>query len=752
MCQAYVDGIQTQAAGAFDLWAVHAERAGKAFAGILDELLVPDAYRSGSCTQTANNPSAIVLTPQPLAHFMVCGTTSLCQSRCATAIRLFEFERKRVAQPVAPPSTFDITVESPLFNLYASADPSESFTVLAMASLPSTQATPSCLSRCGPRADCLALVRIDAQQALRLDFFCIPDPALIQSSVFPTTLDSLVLEHAQTMLTAQGYTLLHVDLVWTPGTGQRPIVLGYTSLTRSRVAFDGVATIDTLHEIWAWDATGARDRIVGTDDLAAEMLVPRIETALFGETGIIKPQIGTCSITVAFPAFISDAHTLNPNLGQIVLFVAFTAQIQGWQSKEQRVDDTALGHTLEVIISWHPQTHVVAKRFYVPCPLTCDTRADATCKDLCLAHLDQAIALARTGTFLRWDNTTAFFLPSASAGEGANKARRVRFDAAFGLVWSDPSVVFRLVSQPDTVAQLGTWTRASVFSLMTTVMRKPVRDARIRFRGPTNSTAVWFQAGPDSRSIGPWFTETRLLRGPSGWKAVSFPTQQTTSPVTVTPDCHYLSCAGCASPRLRLLCHQAEDCVVSQCVGTIVQTRDVLCGIGSVVEQSARHAITTWRSVYAAVVELAVLAMRGLAGDIVHHITLHFPTDQVRRPPHTPRASASSASHNCGSAHTADGSECAPAEQGGVPIARRCSPCPEWCSSAQNPPHPLRSHRCARAGAPPDTDSCAYSPPPWRPRPPPPPRSEEGGRARVAWTPTERYGRRPASPRRLRPV
>ena len=57
LCEAYLAGIETQASAAFDDWFTHAEQSADALAGFLDELLVPNAYRGGSCTLTPANPS-----------------------------------------------------------------------------------------------------------------------------------------------------------------------------------------------------------------------------------------------------------------------------------------------------------------------------------------------------------------------------------------------------------------------------------------------------------------------------------------------------------------------------------------------------------------------------------------------------------------------------------------------------------------------------------------------------------------------
>jgi hypothetical protein len=156
-----------------------------------------------------------------------------------------------------------------------------------------------------------------------------------------------------------------------------------------------------------------------------------------------------------------------------------------------------------------------------------------------------------------------------------------------------------------------------------------VRDARAR---GIDKRWRWFQvAGKATSSIGAWMHEVRGNLGGRGWVLRAFGSQQATATAVLTVKCSVHSCTGCATSRLRLLCHQAQDCILAQCVGTVVQTRNVLCGIGGMLEQSARHALATWRALFNVLIELGLLVMRGRASEIAGTVTLRFPTDQVRR-------------------------------------------------------------------------------------------------------------------------
>jgi hypothetical protein len=128
-----------------------------------------------------------------------------------------------------------------------------------------------------------------------------------------------------------------------------------------------------------------------------------------------------------------------------------------------------------------------------------------------------------------------------------------------------------------------------------------------------------------------WLQEMRPSARPESTEIEYKPykSQQTAARARVEQQCTTSTCAGCSTQRLRLLCSAAQDCALVRCIGTMVHTRNSMCGLGSVLEQTSIHAIVTWRAVYAAVIELAMLAMRGLLSqEIISRVTLHFPTDQ----------------------------------------------------------------------------------------------------------------------------
>ena len=683
LCEAYLAGIETQASAAFDDWFTHAEQSADALAGFLDELLVPNAYRGGSCTLTTANPSAIVLAPLPSTHFQVCAKTDLCRARCADAIAVFEFEKARIgaAASATPPTALSMSVESPFFNPYASSSATTTggSALLAFASLPTANATADCAARCGSArtTTCLAAARtgLTPGDEYALEFYCLPDPAMLQATLFASGLDPLPLAGAAAMFDRDGYTLAHVDVLWAPG-GALPTVLVYAARTLSATTLDGTTSTSEAHEVWAWSSASAsapssalmmRRKVIGTDDLAAGLLTPSVQRALFAGQALVAPQVLGCTIGAVFALMMSSSSATTTT----TLFLALSAQIQGYTTATsdgatQNTKKIQGGYAVNAIVTWASSssspsaTATATARFYAPCPATCQTATDPTCGGTCNAGLDAALALAGTGTFQSMPLSSLFlldqsppaaavvmlfYLPSSqspllAAAAGGLTAHVVCIDVAHGLllgaagVCSGGPMMMRLAAaNPDTAGFLGTWTRGSVFSSLATAQRKPLRDSRLTALSPTNASMGmrWLQA-TDGASVGAgqWLYETRALLTAGGWVLRAFRSQTTVADATLAIECTYLSCMGCGTARLRLLCHQAQDCVLGQCVGTVIQTRDVLCGVGSVLQQSTRHAIVTWRALFETMTELGLLAMRGLSGEILTRVVLRFPTEQVR--------------------------------------------------------------------------------------------------------------------------
>ena len=445
-------------------------------------------------------------------------------------------------------------------------------------------------------------------------------------------------------------------------------MLVYAARQVSSVSLAGKTTTAVENEVLLWRGnTAARPTTVVTGaDLAAGMLTLGVQRALFASSQLKKPQVGTVTIGTVFP--VHDE-----------LLLSFTAQVRGVLDSKPTTGAYTV-HAIVPIPAAATTTNTNPITFVAPCPALCLVQpSSSSCAGICNVGLDQALALGAKGTFVQLlvdqpqqqgSSSSYLYLPSAVLSDltyNQNyynlKAQIVQLHPYQGLlVVQQPqqpqallAATMGLADDSGTLGLLGSWTRAQVFSMLPIALdQKPVRDAWAHLPSSSSSSStttkktmmtisrwLFFQQTPPPLSgggggaststtaaVSQWLAEVRPVRGAGGWRYAAFRSQTTTGTAAVSVHCTYLSCTACPTAQLRLLCHQAQDCVLGQCVGTVIQTRNVLCGVGSVLESTSKHAILTWRALHLACAEMALLVMRGVGGsDLVRAAVLRFPTE-----------------------------------------------------------------------------------------------------------------------------
>jgi hypothetical protein len=330
------------------------------------------------------------------------------------------------------------------------------------------------------------------------------------------------------------------------------------------------------------------------------MFTPHIVHVLFDDKMPLQPEIVECAMTTTVPAIVN---------GQLIMYIAFTVQIKAATAKQT-------GYTLNAIATWNSLSNFRKKKieFFAPC-----TTTGKKC-----SGVDALMEMASQGTFLlppHAANLRTLYLPSATSTT-ADRAALFTLsprDGAMGATF------FEIKNDP-----LHLWTRSNVFS---NAIRKTIRNSVYHLRQKNTNKAslhsyYFFQVDQNQHS---WLQEMRTLSyaPDQNIEYKPYKSQQTAARARVEQKCTTSTCSGCSTQRLRLLCSAAQDCALVRCIGTLVHTRNSMCGLGSVLEQTSIHAIVTWRAVYAAIIELAMLAMRGLLSqEIISRVTLRFPTDQ----------------------------------------------------------------------------------------------------------------------------
>ena len=637
MCSLYLDSLQTQAEALFDDWAFLSRQAAQNLASFMDEILVSRGTSSSSCSNVIGNPTAAVFTPLPIAHYRMCGTTMDCKARCADPIALFEAAvNNSPAAADSPPNYFNLTAESPFFNRYATTQSSSSAfkNILAMASVPAANGTANCLNRCTSSGRCMAVLLQEQQQqaSLTMTYYCIPDPNMLLSTVFPMGLDSVDISvDADT-------TIVHADLLWK--SWGPPLILVYTTRARTSISVSKQVTTSMSHEVHLWRPDGEQAhhlRLLSSDeDLTADVLTLQVQAGLFDGQTIARPVVTNCQITSIFPVLFASSEQKTKKLS---LFLSFSAQIQGFVAGSP----VQGGYLIHAILNYPDIMTVTTDLFipkdnfffFVPCPLGCVT---STCGGVCNAGLDATVQLAQQGVIMmasevEEEANTFLFLPSS--GSQNDEASFVVLDSAKGLIRT-------LASFPMNTATEQAWTRGDIFASIA-IGNKLIRDSVVHTALAGGAAerqqlayTYFFQVDPAQRqtidsNAAAWLQEIRPSLAPrGGFQLLPYKSAQTVVSARVSSKCTYMSCSGCASSTVRLLCAAAQNCVLANCIGTVVQMSNILCSVGSVLEQTALQAISTWQALYAAIIEIMMLVMRGISGaDMISGPTmLKFPTEQ----------------------------------------------------------------------------------------------------------------------------
>ena len=81
-------------------------------------------------------------------------------------------------------------------------------------------------------------------------------------------------------------------------------------------------------------------------------------------------------------------------------------------------------------------------------------------------------------------------------------------------------------------------------------------------------------------------------------------------PISVKKTCTYLDCQGCGTADLQRMCFIAQRCVMTRCVGTVVNTNNIFCAVGILLREVLVMAGSSDGSLYSIIVELLISVVR----------------------------------------------------------------------------------------------------------------------------------------------
>ena len=293
----------------------------------------------------------------------------------------------------------------------------------------------------------------------------------------------------------------------------------------------------------------------------------------------------------------------------VVLFLKIRLSYRAFtQGGEDQVVDSVLLHAItrwcDIKENSRCRLSAASTQYYLPCSEGVATK--------CIKGLDQVMTLAQGYTSLQVNGTNRYLmLPSYTFQSSSGAFMQ------YVHIWPNATVVLgdklKMVSNVNERQKLGMWTQASVFSATRAVIRSPI----------AHNATFWLQYAPSGAM---WLLEVRPKLSGYTYSLSLQSSMTATATGTLQRNCSAMSCGACTVGSVKLLCHSAQDCLLSRCIGTLVNTQSVLCGAGSVMEAMYLHMTTSWRAIYLFVVEIAFYVMRGVSGEQLTKVVLDFPT------------------------------------------------------------------------------------------------------------------------------
>ena len=190
-CSLFVSDLKASLTSVFDQYFNDIDDALTALGDVLDYMLVAIDPKAGQCENFQNNPNIVVIVPEPVDYFSMCGNTSTCKSRCASEWQVF--------QDVANQYTYDqllstVSIQQStesLFFPYNSPDSVLDGTIVAMTQIA------DCGNYCVSTTSQCLYVAVQVASSLYFRMYCVPsDPvqAVYKSSEVSISFDQPIVK------------------------------------------------------------------------------------------------------------------------------------------------------------------------------------------------------------------------------------------------------------------------------------------------------------------------------------------------------------------------------------------------------------------------------------------------------------------------------------------------------------------------------------------------------------------------------
>lgn len=166
------------------------------------------------------------------------------------------------------------------------------------------------------------------------------------------------------------------------------------------------------------------------------------------------------------------------------------------------------------------------------------------------------------------------------------------------------------VPDESLVAQASLMPRKIVLSKMLRV-----ESGKISVLASSGNTYDWLQ---QMRLYG---NDLELTKGTLG------NSQEVGTSVSITTECNGIDCRGCLDLGLRSMCAAYQSCAVFRCIGTPVNLKRPLCGIGQVLRTTGLLAVDTYHGAWVTFVDIYMILLQLSTQPNIPGIDVSFPED-----------------------------------------------------------------------------------------------------------------------------
>ncbi len=624
VCNDTLNAFEDNLLNLFSPWALQHREAAAASIELFDYLGVLLGQDSAECVNFEANPYSSVMIPSPVDYFRVCGGTTSCHTKCAPFSNALKQEIEiRNGDARSPALSFTTSLESAMFKRFGFEEYQEDF--LSLVSMMELSPNVSTCSRCQPNAaDCVGIIGIPFPSAttdaseIKVRAYCIPynfNEFVYMSQEWAITdapgvpVSSILDRTSANKLVRSSFSVPHGDHVLLLSEIQN-YIQGNTFYTKRFQTISVWRPIIPYRTQTILNSGTLRDRCL---DIILASIGNRDSSKIDPESS--KPVdtsiVYKSSQITDYLAVVSSEYTIDLVVRLQVTFSRFAVGLS------ERVETKSI----YVRVGWCEHYSSVFTGIKRKTPSQC---TDITQSGMECLGIEQSIGVRLfeewlTDGYLVYLPQDAQYIWVPTAKSASSSLPHV-YPVTLNLTQSKFVIDVRKPHMPLRARVTGGEILGSVSYVdagsqrITPLSYSPLMHSAVAHHVPDTSSdsgrlrnvGVWYKASSTTIAR-TWLAdvryeeETRYLR--------SLSSRRRSVDVEVQRYCNGHVCSGCKTSRLRQLCLAMQSCVISNCVGSVVNQGDLLCNLGLVLESSYNQATSVYLAVWKALVSIMLSIM-----------------------------------------------------------------------------------------------------------------------------------------------